>query len=107
MSQVIHLDVAIAFAPLQPGILHRCNLAIVGWRYWVGSCYLLQRFKPVPALGAHSLKNERHHRWAHADDFLEGGVRIFDGRVRMEESFFSPPVGQFVEALAVGRLYVH
>ena len=93
MSQVIHLDVAIAFAPLQPGILHRCNVAVIGWRYRVGSGYLSQCFKPMPPFGAHSLEDQRRHRQPHADDFPEGRVRIFNGRVRMEDSLFLPPVG--------------
>ena len=70
LNHVIHLDVAIPLAPVQPCLGHFSDTPTAFRRHWPGSCYLLQCSEPVAPLGAHSIENQRHRRLTHADDFL-------------------------------------
>ena len=106
MSICAHLGVSICFAPLQPGFLHYCNLAPVVWFYGIGAGDGAQRVEPVPALRLHPLQNQRHCRFAHADDFTVSSVFGYAVWIRQKYGFVLPLVSQFIEAYMVGRFDV-
>ena len=64
------LGESVAFAPVQPGCLHRGDVAAVFGIYRVGAGGVAECLEPLSALELHSFQDHGYGNFAHADDLL-------------------------------------